>query len=213
LGGRWPPSSFLEGQAVAGLFYQIERERRFPITLYFLELLAAESEARGPEADQLEIIACCITRAGLRAKPKRDDLTFAVERLGAIRDEVLAQDDGEPPKERRDRGLGTDFMRWLGGLGSEELCLFITDFDSERARAVYRGWDRDEVMQASRMCLQYEREKLKATYEATMYGFGGGYKSDPNRGAMEESGNTQVFDLTQDNPQGLAELQKALRAG
>ena len=199
---------------MSGLFYELETNRRFPLTLYFLESVAKISES-DPDLSAEEVIRQSLRQAGLQAKAKSEDVEYALVRMQEIKEEVQGKKEEEGGDKSDKQSLGTDFMKWLSDFRSEEICMFIAGFDSLKAREIYRGWDRDEVTKASRMLYRYEWERLKAQFEASMYGFGGGYgggsKTPGNHSSAD--GNTKVYDLTQDNPEGLAALEKALRGG
>lgn len=190
-----------------GLFYSLETERPIPITLFFLEVVAKLSEG-DPNAGASDLVSKALLKSGLTQKPTRDQIEYALLRLQELSQNIANETHGRGKDPGK--GLGTDLMKWLSLLRTEEMCLLLAKFDSFEARKIYKEWDRDEVTEAFRVYLSYEREKMQASFEAVLYGFGGGYKED--RGVSSTgSSNVEVYDLTKDNPDGLEELKKALR--
>lgn len=195
-----------------GLFYSLETERPVPITLFFLEAVARITE-EDPEQDACKVVTGALRRSKVSHRPNKAQVDYALSRLQEISNQIAANTHGE--SKTPDKGLGTDLLIWLSRLHTEEMCLLLSGFDSKKAREIYREWDRDEVTESFRIFLSYEREKIQASFEAALYGFGGGYKGSKG-GPSEDSGsagNVEVYDLTKHNPEGLEELKRALRGG
>lgn len=193
-----------------GLFYRLENENRFPITLLLVETLVVLGE-HNPDSQYGDLIATAIKKAGVvdkKHKVTKEDVEYVVKRLEGMK---KTEEPSEGESKQPERGLGTDFLGWLSDLDSEGLCLFIAGFDSFRAREIYRTWDREEVTKASQLLLHCEWQKLKASFEATMYGFGGGYKKEqpPGQEVWQEDENTTVFDLTAGGGSGIDAAKKA----
>jgi len=71
--------------------------------------------------------------------------------------------------------MGTEELQWVSKLNPVELCLYVTDFDFEKAHHLYCKCDFNVVTEMLRLRQDYRWKKIVTGFEQSMYGFGGGY--------------------------------------
>jgi len=116
---------------------------------------------------------------------------------------------GDKPKGgsgKSEKGLGSDYMKWLGKLPSDRLCYILAKFDPARAAELYLGTDYRVVQDMGEVYLEMQWNKIQSSFEASMYGFGGGYEGSKGGGDRE----VITYDLT--TPAGKKEAMASLRA-
>ena len=89
------------------------------------------------------------------------------------------QTPAEKPKSRKQsKSFGTSFAEWMGSLSATESCLYLSDYDIEKALKYY--WEEDFllVQEAVKFKSGHESQITLTRLEASMYGFGGKYADD-----------------------------------
>ena len=84
--------------------------------------------------------------------------------------------------------FGTSYSDWLGGLSATESCLYLADYDVEKALKYY--WEEDYllVQEAIRTKSGHEVQRAIVQLESCMYGAGNHYENDsPNDVVMDIS--------------------------
>lgn len=88
------------------------------------------------------------------------------------------------------KSLGTQYSGWLDGLTAEQLCLYLADYDTERAYHIYWFTDLDWFQEAIKLRSQYDSHVALIQMEACLYGFGGKYEDDGGRHVNNHDINT-----------------------
>lgn len=98
-----------------------------------------------------------------------------VERLAKAR-----QEKPEKPQESSDpkRTFGSSLEEWTHTLDPTGICLYLADYDPERAHRLYWWVEADLLELTLKSKLRFESVKHTNAFEAAMYGFGGKYGSD-----------------------------------
>lgn len=112
------------------------------------------------------------------------NLQHLMARVAERVNELNAQSEtSKPIPVKGAKTLGSAYSEWLGGLDSTEACLFLTDFDIERAIKVYWFEDVDVVQHAIKLKGEHNNQQILASFEAGMYAAGGKYSGDGEKGA------------------------------
>lgn len=179
------------------LFYSEMFRPGLPLTSLFIETVVEEL-SKLPK-DQREdrffsILEESVTRCGLLdGLPSEEQVVDLATRLGE-RSRGLGGSGaaGAPPDGSGKRFAGY-LISWASSLRIDRLCLYAAGYDYRLAEYYYRSLDQQTLVAIANAKLELELERAKVGFEAALFGFGGRYKDTPDE-------NTQVFDLTGDNP-------------
>lgn len=176
--------------------------KSLPITYLLLESIQASVTA-DPEVSTLEALSHAATLCFTRKLTQDEISTLAVE-LQRISAEEAAKDKPQE-KGKEQTTLGSTYMAWLGKLPADKLCYLISGFDPAKAEQLYCEVDHRTVSEMAASYIEQQWQLVQVSYEASMYGFGGGYKND--KSAASWSGeNTNTFDLTKGGSEAIAAL-------
>lgn len=100
---------------------------------------------------------------------------------------VLARIEEQQSKEasiensKHKKSFGTSFADWLANLSATESCLYLADYDIEKALKYY--WEEDLLLVQEAIKVKSARESQNALIqlEACMYGFGNPYSDDSTK--------------------------------
>ena len=83
-----------------------------------------------------------------------------------------------PKPKRQKKSFGTSFAEWLSNLTATESCLYLANYDIEKALKYY--WEEDYllVQEAVKVKSAQDSQNTLVSLEACMYGFGGKYADD-----------------------------------
>lgn len=95
------------------------------------------------------------------------------------------------PGPKPTKTFGSGFNAWLDGMDPSGLCLYLADFDPEKAMHYYWRVSKQDVEYAAKAKVGHEWERVMVGFESVMYGFGGSYKDD-----QKADPGTNVIDLT-----------------
>lgn len=180
---------------MASIFYQDKFDRQIPLTGLFLECLGNYVKELGDELTDeaiLHAVQRALMKSELRKEPSEEDLAYVAEELtrrSAAAEERQGDAKATSIKGRYFSGYLTD---WAYGLNFDKLCLYVADYDYPKARELYETLDQQSVVALADEKLRLEFERARVTFEAALFGFGGGYKDTPKEGDA-------TFDLTDDN--------------
>jgi len=107
----------------------------------------------------------------------------------------------EPPtKKKQSKSFGTSFSEWLGGLSATESCLYLSDYDIEKALKYY--WEEDYllVQEAIKVKSSCDSQRALIALESSMYGFGGKYSDDKQ---AEDANTISLDDMDPSDIQGM----------
>lgn len=108
--------------------------------------------------------------------------------------------DGESDKSSdTGKGMGTSEMKWIASLKPDELCMFVAEYDYEKAYHLYTEVDKDVVAQLAELKQKGRWNNILSSFESTMYGFGGHYKSDKS---STDSENEKVYNVNSEQSDG-----------
>jgi hypothetical protein len=79
---------------------------------------------------------------------------------------------------RQGKSFGSSFSAWFSGLSATESCLYLADYDIEKALNYYWKEDFLLVQEAIRVKSACDSQLSLIALEASMYGFGGKYADD-----------------------------------
>lgn len=175
-------------------FYKDKFERRIPVTGLFMERVGVLIKDQGGALDQgqmAEVMVQALVETGLVAEPTEDDLEYlALEINKRYKDK-----EGEEEKDRPPTGKGKHFAgyfsEWASEMAYDRLCFYAAGFDYAKAREYFETYDQLAIVALADEKLRLEFELARVTFEASLFGFGGGYKDTPREGES-------VFDLTQE---------------
>jgi hypothetical protein len=169
---------------MASLFYR-EHFQPYPITLLLLEhfsvLMEEQLKLELAYQDSFEVLATqvLLDTKTLKHPPTEAEMIYLFTRIKAIQEE-----EAEPKSPTSGNGkklFGSHYLEWLDTLDSEKLCLFASDYDYERARHLYCKTDRDAVTDMARLRAESDWQGKLASFEACLFGFGGGYGDSDER--------------------------------
>lgn len=100
-----------------------------------------------------------------------------VERLAKARAET--KDSEEPPQTKKT--FGSTLEDWTQTLDPTGLCLYLADYDPERAHRLYWWVEADLLELTLKSKLRFESIKHSNAREAAIYGFGGSYEGDDGK--------------------------------
>lgn len=147
---------------------------------YGLESLIRDKIEENDGAITVEALATC----ALRLWPENvvqqhiEDLSLRfvhrVERLAKAKTEAGDSKESSEPK----RTLGSNLEEWTHTLDPTGLCLYLADYDPERAHRLYWWVEADLLELTLKSKLRFESVRHTNAFEAAMYGFGGSYGDD-----------------------------------
>lgn len=162
--------------------------KQFPISLgierYIINSIqqAVENEETGAPIYQIVNEAFCQVYTADKVSAQLPELVKLV--ISHI--ESLNSQEGVTRKQHYTQSLGTQYAQWLSSLDSSQACLFLADYDIEKAKQWYWLAPTELVSTALKVKSEQLSQQVLANMEASMYGFGGKYSDD---------GGGQGFDL------------------
>ena len=146
------------------------------ITLLFKEILGEVIEQQPDLA-----LGLAIELAAEQAKMPCTDLEALAHRL--MQEKVPPAAPTQPgPKGN---GYGSAYTAWLNGLKTDQLCLWLADYDTQRAQILYCEVDMDLVKAMIELKTAHVWQDLRTRFEACLLGAGGKLTSQ----------NEQVHDI------------------
>jgi hypothetical protein len=186
-------------------FYQDRFDRPFPVTMLFLECMSriAGQEGEGSEGLLRAVLSKALVDARLvEGKPSSDDMLYVMRRLAELRQQNETKE-GDPSggASHEKRGFGSDYLKWLSDMDHQALCFHAAGYNLIEARRLYSEEDYETVVAVSRQKADSDWHDRVGWFEASLFGFGGGYGKGGNA-------NENVFDLRKDR----ASAESALKA-
>lgn len=100
-------------------------------------------------------------------------VTKVVQRINS-----LQKPDQKPNHFHINKSLGTNYATWLSELNAEQVCLYLSDYNPERAEHYYWFADILTVQEAVKLKSQHDNQLALIQMEACLYGAGGKYQED-----------------------------------
>ncbi len=92
--------------------------------------------------------------------------------------ELQQQEEKANNARRNKKTFGSSYAEWLSTLDATASCLYLADYDIERALNWYWNEDLLLVQEAIKIKSGHESQITLTRMEASMYGFGGHYADD-----------------------------------
>lgn len=183
-------------------FYLERFERKIPLTGMFLERMGKLISAAGEVDDEgmVEIIAQAMVDAGLVEEPTDEAVAGIIVDLNAIYGDKKDKKEEEDKPTGKGKHFAGYFAEWASSLSFDKLCFYAAGFDYAKAREYFVTLDQRSVVAIADEKLRLEFELARVSFEAALFGFGGGYKNTPREGES-------VFDLSS----GGQDAEKALK--
>lgn len=166
---------------------------------YGLEAMIGEKVGASGGRITIEMLVECALRLYPESVVQKniDDLSSRfvqrVERLAKTKSEEPETTGlGEPSKPKRT--LGASLQEWTQSLDPTGICLYLADYDPERAHRLYWWVEADLLELTLHSKLRFESTKQINLFEASMYGFGGKYAGDEGS-SSESDDSSETFDL------------------
>lgn len=100
-----------------------------------------------------------------------------IEALAArLMTEAPKTDPIKAPSPQKNSAYAARFMSWLEKLKTDQLCLWLADYDLEQARRLYCETEIDLVKAMIDLKTAHTWQDLRTRYEACLLGFGGELK-------------------------------------
>lgn len=162
-------------------------------------LIEALSETMKSCSEELTIndaVIDALTKAGLATNPTDQQILYVIKRLKELEEGEDVKEGSIPSEPESKNSFGQVALEWMAELSSEDLCLYLADYDYVEAKKIYCTMDKEEVIHTSSQKMKYEWEMMRVKFEASLFGSGGGYEAGPKEGET-------VIDLTKGDTAGL----------
>jgi hypothetical protein len=113
--------------------------------------------------------------------------------------EELQKPQEQTKSGRTKKSFGTAFSEWLAGLSGTESCLYLANYDIEKALHLYWQEDLLLVQDAIKAKTAQDSQNSLIQLEASMYGFGGRYSDD----AKDDANTINLDDVNASDIQGM----------
>lgn len=100
-------------------------------------------------------------------------VTKVVQRIDS-----LQKPEQKPKHFHVNKSLGTNYAAWLSELNAEQVCLYLADYDPNKAAHYYWFADIHTVQEAVKLKSQHDNQLALIQMEACLYGAGGKYQED-----------------------------------
>jgi hypothetical protein len=173
--------------------------RRYPITFQLIDTMAEEGF---PETD--EELIYYLRKCNLVENPDKEDIVYfntrVQEMLSEVPEATEEQTESKYSKflESKEYGFGDSFNEFLKSMGSDELCLYLCDYDLSKTMQIYCTMDREDIMWAISEKIKKDTHSAKLLLESCVFGFGG------KMGSTKDEGN--VVDVTEAGSEGFNSL-------
>lgn len=157
------------------------RSTKPKVTLLFQECLG-EIIAQQPDL----MIGLAIELAAQDAGLVKPDIEAIAQRL--MVEAPKADTPARQPASRKPNGYGAHYTTWLNSLKADQLCLWLADYDVQRARTLYCDTDMDLVKAMVELKTAHTWQDLRTRFEACLLGFGGQLKG--------QADNVHTVDMT-----------------
>jgi hypothetical protein len=152
---------------MASLF---RRDPRSKLTSLFREVFADTAKAN-PEEPLYVAIAATARECGMQ----EFDAEALAERLVALVEKAKINAERAKPKGPRQQGsgFGAEYSKFIGALTTDELCLWLADYDVAKARILFCDTDIDDLSVMVDLKTRHEWQVIRTNFESCIIGFGG----------------------------------------
>lgn len=171
---------------------------QLPISQHFLIRYAEEVQAE-PDLELGELVRTLYAEV-YRELLEHDQLIEVCTRIEAHGQKIeeraaVKTQDKRKPTIKGGRQFSDYFNEFIEKLDTSQVCLWLADFDTERARFLYFREDYEVVAAMVELKLGLEREHNRVVFEGALFGFGGKYGGSGVGGRDE--GEVRVHDMSQ----------------
>lgn len=180
---------------MASEFYRDYFDRKIPLTGLFIEHLGNKMKKAPEDIDPvmlLEILEECLIETGLLKEPTEEQLVSVLKDLQSCYEEGKKDTEGTTWSNNKGKNFAGYLQEWATSLSYDKLCLYVAGFDYVKAREYFETRDQRSIVAIADEKLRLEFELARVSFEASLFGFGGGYKATPKEGDAD-------FDLTSDD--------------
>lgn len=164
------------------LIYRAHLTDEVPLTFLFLDYFY--EIATGDESvDVLAATKAALGAAGLRNSD--DDVFSVISRLEKKGNKAKEREDYDADRSAqmnsRPKGKkfwGDNLNEWALNRDPQEVCAYLADYDPVRTRQIYCSEDSELVFELAKNKFTRDFEFSRATFEAAVFGSGGGFKDD-----------------------------------
>ena len=166
-------------------------DRPVTVTMELLELLSAKMESVEDSFDVAVAVSEVLTDYGVRDQGGKE-ITYVIERIDSLRieEEGRSTDAGSKTGDH----FGSYALDWLSNMKPDQLCMYLADYDYEKALFLYCELDRDDVVAMSTNKIDLEWERMRISFEAALFASGGSYGGGGSK--SKDEGEVTVYDLT-----------------
>ena len=165
------------------MFYLDRFKREIPLTGLFIECVGHHAQGEEVDAEStVKILKAAMLESGIVDKDPTDaQIIYIAERMKEMREGDISKDSPMTPSSSGKYFAGY-FSEWAAGLDYVTLCLYVADYDYDTARRYYEGTDYQSLIAIAHEKLKLDFEKARVSFEASLFGFGGGYGKTPKEG-------------------------------
>ncbi len=162
-----------------------------PLLTFLLQETIATVLASEPEATIEEVLAAAHIMAGMKV-PSQAQMLALAERLSTKEAPV----EGSQSKSGGP-AMGRALLDWMEQLPTDQMCLLVCDYDTERARNLYCHTDIEIAGAVFSLFMDKAWQSFRAQFEASLYGFGGSLEGGGEVPTVDVDmgDNTQVMNM------------------
>lgn len=133
------------------------------------------------------------------------DVEAIAERLLAMADKAKANSAKKKPSGPRKEGsgFGSGFNKWVTGLDTDKLCLWLADYDFQKADYLFRSVDIDDLPMMATMKTEQTWQGMRAQFEACVIGFGG---------KLEGQSDATVYEVDMNDTKSIDDMVSQMKA-
>jgi len=146
-----------------------------------------------------------ITAAAQATGMKDCNVEAIAERLLGLAEKAQADREKKKPSGPRKEGsgFGSGFHKWVGGLDTDKLCLWLADYDYEKAEWLFRNVDIDDLPIMATMKTEQTWQGMRTQFEACVIGFGG---------KLEGQSDATVYEVDMNDTKSIDDMVSRMKA-
>lgn len=138
-----------------------------------------------------KVIKNALRITGVKKRPSKEDVLYTFARLNVMNTKSEEVDPAHQTAKNNSnkKGFSSDYLKWVGELDHEGMCLHVADYNYDEAGHLYAEIDRDSVLKMAKQKADKDWHDKMVQFEACLFGFGGGYG---------DSEGSNTFDMRKD---------------
>ena len=169
-------------------FFERQQKTKYPVTYLFLEVFAGLAQ-QSDESNSADLISKTLKLLGVKPPYSEELLLQIAVDMTGIRDK--RESAGKGSSKPSGRTPGSDMMHWISHLPTEDLLLFVCDFDYEKAYTLYTTVPVGAVEQMVKNRVELEQQRIGAFFESVIVGFGGKLKGGASDATLIDVSNPE----------------------